>query len=844
LLKYIPDMKHKEFQLAMDPLNELEKSRVAYSLKIIISVSIVLLSILSVARLLLRPAPNISDYLLWMMTGIIIIISIFSKRDKNRYAGLLYVVITWIPLTLLAWTHVGVKDIAVVGYIVCILFAMNITLYWQANTVFLLSIISIWGLFYAEYNHFLIPTEESSITYTIEYSVILGLVMVLLNINRKNQLFYYKSLQKEFNEKITGRKEAEEAIRFQSQLKEVLMNMATTYINLPLKDVESAIHDSLGELAEVVKADRITIFYYNLREHYATAAYEWTNKGIQPQISYLQKISLNDSTHWDVDVHLKGEPIFISDTHSLQEGDLRSIFEKAGSKSMLSVPLMNANECLGFLAIGWTEQHHAFTEDELKIMKVFALMQVNISIRKKSEESLHKSEEQFRDLVENINDVFFTLDKDGIITYISPQISQLYDYKPEDLIGHPFSEIIYADDLEELITGFKDTKENRVKPREFRYHDRDRQIRWAQTSSRPIMEGEHVIGVRGLFSDITNRKLAEQELQKLSMAVVQSPAIILITNLAGEIEYVNPRFCQVTGYTLGEVIGRNPHILKSGNTPKEVYHDLWSKITNGKEWRGELYNKKKNGDFYWEAVSITPIMDRNGKITHYLSVKEDITERKEATRRIFDTIIETEERERLRYSHELHDGLGPILSTINLYFQMLAENTETDQKEAIITRASSCIDEAIRTIKEISYNLSPSVLSNFGIVSGINNFINRLNDTEKLYIDFESNCDRRFEKNLEITIYRIITELINNTLKYANASRAGVSMDYSEKTSTLTIEYNDNGSGFDLEKALGTRKGLGLSNIYQRVNTLNGKINVETGHNKGIKVSIEFPIMK
>jgi PAS domain-containing protein len=204
-------MKHKEFQLAMDPLNELEKSRIAYSLKIIISVSVVLLSILSVARLLLRPAPNISDYLLWMMTGIIIIISIFSKRDKNRYAGLLYVVITWIPLTLLAWTHVGVKDIAVVGYIVCILFAMNITLYWQANTVFLFSIISIWGLLYAEYNHIIIPTEESSITYTIEYSVILCLVMVLLNINRRNQLFYYKSLQKEFNEKITAERSLHES---------------------------------------------------------------------------------------------------------------------------------------------------------------------------------------------------------------------------------------------------------------------------------------------------------------------------------------------------------------------------------------------------------------------------------------------------------------------------------------------------------------------------------------------------------------------------------------------------------------------------------------------------------
>ena len=119
-----------------------------------------------------------------------------------------------------------------------------------------------------------------------------------------------------------------------------------------------------------------------------------------------------------------------------------------------------------------------------------------------------------------------------------------------------------------------------------------------------------------------------------------------------------------------------------------------------------------------------------------------------------------------------------------------------------------------------------------------------LNDTEKLYIDFESNFDKRFEKNLEITIYRIITELINNTLKYANASQVGVILGYSEKASSLTLYYRDNGCGFDIEKALGSRKGLGLSNIYQRVNTLNGKINIGTGKDKGVNVHIEFPIAK
>lgn len=137
-------------------------------------------------------------------------------------------------------------------------------------------------------------------------------------------------------------------------------------------------------------------------------------------------------------------------------------------------------------------------------------------------------------------------------------------------------------------------------------------------------EGSPVLLVT--WQDITEQRAAEEQLRKLSRAVEQSPVSIVITNLEGNIEYVNPRVSETTGYTLEELMGKNPRVLKSGETQSNEYSILWENISEGREWKGLFHNKRKNGELYWESSTIAPIMDSSGKITHYLAIKEDITE--------------------------------------------------------------------------------------------------------------------------------------------------------------------------------------------------------------------------
>ena len=131
-----------------------------------------------------------------------------------------------------------------------------------------------------------------------------------------------------------------------------------------------------------------------------------------------------------------------------------------------------------------------------------------------------------------------------------------------------------------------------------------------------------------LKAEIQERQQAEAELRKLSQAVEQSPASVIITDLQGQVQYVNPKFCQVTGYTREEVLGKSPSLLKSGEFPPEEYQKMWAVLARGEQWRGEFHNQRKDGTLFWELASISPIRNQYGKITHYVAVKEDITELK------------------------------------------------------------------------------------------------------------------------------------------------------------------------------------------------------------------------
>ena len=253
----------------------------------------------------------------------------------------------------------------------------------------------------------------------------------------------------------------------------------------------------------------------------------------------------------------------------------------------------------------------------------------DITERKRTEQALRQSEEQYHQLINLLPDGVVTHQNGKMLFVNAATVEIIGASSPDELIGRSVLDFVHPDSRDLVLQRMqKNLIDKEILPLvDEKYIRLDGQTVDIEVISRPIEIGGTNISL-SVFRDITVRKQAEEKLLQLSRAVEQSPASIVITNTAGLIEYVNPRFTQVTGYYFAEAVGKNPRFLNTDKTPPGTHLDMWSTITAGKEWQGEFVNRKKNGELYYESAIISPIIDAHGVITHYLAVKEDITERK------------------------------------------------------------------------------------------------------------------------------------------------------------------------------------------------------------------------
>lgn len=258
----------------------------------------------------------------------------------------------------------------------------------------------------------------------------------------------------------------------------------------------------------------------------------------------------------------------------------------------------------------------------------------DITEYKQAERELRDSTERFRVATESIRDGFILIsgENDEVVIW-NPAAAAMFGYTKEEAIGQPLHDLIVPPRFHAMakvgLSHFTRTGEGPAIGRtlELTAMRRNGEEFPVELSLSALQLGG-AWHAAGLARDITDRKQAEEQLRKLAQVVEQSPECIVITNLKGEIEYVNEMFCQISGYPRDEVIGRNPRLLKSGKTPDRTFSELWHTLTAGKPWKGEFINRAKNGEEYIEFAIITPIRQLDGTFTHYVSVQEDITEKK------------------------------------------------------------------------------------------------------------------------------------------------------------------------------------------------------------------------
>lgn len=371
--------------------------------------------------------------------------------------------------------------------------------------------------------------------------------------------------------------------------------------------------------------------------------------------------------------------------------------------------------------------------------------------------------------------------------------------------------------------------------------------------------------------ELAERKRAEEHLRKLSVAVEQSPASIVITNTSGTIEYVNPHFTDLTGYSLEESVGQNPSFLKTGETSTEEYRQLWETILAGGEWRGEFHNRNKDGDLYWEQALIAPIRDENDIITHFIAIKEDITERKQLEGQLrhaqkMDAIGQMAG----GIAHDFNNILTAIIGYASIMQIRLPEDSplkkNAEQIAVTAERGATLTQGLLAFSRKQTSNLVPVDLNE--IIKRVHQLLLRLISED---IHLETNLDRQ-SMAIMADSSQIEQVLMNLSTNSRDAMPQGGSLVISTEAVSINsdfviargfgspgkyalLTFTDSGEGMDAEtvkhvfepfyttKELGKGTGLGLSIVYGIIKKHNGYIHCHSTMGLGTIFQIYLPLL-
>jgi PAS domain S-box-containing protein len=317
---------------------------------------------------------------------------------------------------------------------------------------------------------------------------------------------------------------------------------------------------------------------------------------------------------------------------------------------------------------------------------------------------------------------------------------------------------------------------------------------------------------------------------------------------------VNPFFTQKTGYTQAEVLGRNPRLLQSGHTHPDVYQELWRTLTAQRVWRGELSNRSKTGALFIERVVIAPVVGASGRVSHYVALKEDVTDEQHAqqarlaqSRRIEELsrrLVHAQEEARSRFARELHDRTSPNLAVLRINLDILAHALQRPPRPGEPSLADriddtrAVIEDTNASIREICAGLHPAAIERGGLLVAVRDHAQQWARRTGIAVQVQGPDDAtRLPPDLELALFRVVQEALANCAKHAQAHTVHIAMQWAQRPITLSIA--DDGRGFDPATTTGA-PGLGLVTMRETAEFVGGQLTITSTPGHGTRISVEI----
>ncbi|MEI7663137.1 MAG: PAS domain S-box protein, partial [Bacteroidota bacterium] len=530
----------------------------------------------------------------------------------------------------------------------------------------------------------------------------------------------------------------------------------------------------------------------------------------------------------------------------------------------------------------WTESVFQPVLDGNGKLTGFAGVTRNISERRRAEEALRSAELRSRALIEHAPDGIVLINKEGQFIYSSPPALRMFGYTGDELGKHSPGELTHPEELPMVLQTMEQLiQDPKLLPTlMYRFRHKNGSWYWIESTFSNLL---HIRGIEAIvinFRNVNDRRLAEEKLRqseyhalKLSQGIEQSPAAVIMTDTEGKIEYVNPKFTDMTGYPPEHVAGKIARILKRGRTPDDLHEIIWQTIRAGKVWKGEYQSRKMNGEFYWESVSVAPILNPEGIISDYIITIEDITERKTMIGELIQARQKAEESDRLKssflanVSHEIRTPMNAIVGFAEMLSDPELTPGERNKFTGIIQSRSDDLMHIINDLLEISR-----------IESGNVHVVKTRISINEILADLEAVFRQRLQRSRNPGIFllaekalpddrsqittdsyilkQVFSNLIENAIKYTHSG--SVRFGYlAPQDGLITFFVKDTGIGISTENQAvifehfrradiadqhqysGT--GLGLAICKGALAHINGKIRVESLPGKGSTFYFTLP---
>lgn len=485
--------------------------------------------------------------------------------------------------------------------------------------------------------------------------------------------------------------------------------------------------------------------------------------------------------------------------------------------------------------------------DEAGRLQRFFLILTDITERRRAEEALLLSNERFRLAAKT--DAIYDWDLANNHLAWGEGLAENFGYTAEELQISQWESALHPEDKKGLIADLSRTLDDpgaTVWKKEYRLRKKDGAY-YCVYERGHILRNSAGTAVRmvGVMQNITERKEAEEELRKLSLVAMHTEDAVTITTPDRKVTWVNEAFTRMTGYTLADMAGKQPATLLEGpGTDKATVRYVREQYKKKVPFQVEILNYRKNGEPFWSEISIQPLLDAAGNVTHYFSMRRETTERKrlaaelEAQRKqTTAAVIAAQEKERSLVSQELHDSVNPVLTTVKLYQDMILADREN--AATYVDKSRQLLQESINEIRRLSKRLSVPVKGILALSDSVKELLHSIAETKQFAVclDTEAIEGWMVPEDLHLGIYRILQEHLTNILKHADASL--VTVQFARDQHGLVLDITDDGRGFDTTQK---RSGIGISNMLLRAENLNGTLTLKSAPGEGCQMRVVFPV--